>query len=122
MSKIELLENLILLVTVASSWCFGHKITTDQIAKLFNNHLKNKYSLDEDILIKTNPTNKQRSAYPEPNEIQEILKKTSHNEALQKDAIKLHTLKTGLGITSHSALVFIARMFMFTITKKLTNH
>jgi hypothetical protein len=122
MSKIELFENLILLITVASSWCFGHKITTDQIAKLFNNHLKNKYNLNDDILIKQNQVNQQTPLFPDSNEIQDILKKTSHNEALQKDAIRFHTLKTGLGMTAHSGLVFAARMFMFSITKKLANH
>ena len=122
MSKIELFENLILLGTVASSWCFGHKITTDQIAKLLNAHLKKKYDINEDILIKTSHTNEQTPLFPESNEIQDILKKTNHNEDLQKDAIRFHTLKTGLGMTAHSGLVFAARMFMFSITKKLANH
>lgn len=120
MSKIELFENLILLGTVVSSWCFGHKITTDQIAKLLNNHLKKKYDVTEDILIKANHASEQTPLFPESNEIQDILKKTNHNEDLQKDAIRFHTLKTGLGMTAHSGLVFAARMFMFGITKKLS--
>ena len=112
-SKAELRENLMLLVMVASSWCFGHKITEDQISKLFNNHLKQKHKISEDILIKKD------QKFPESTEIQEILHKIGDNKALEKDAIRMNTWRTFLGIKAHSLLVFAARLTMDTITKKL---
>lgn len=112
-SKAELRETLMLITMVASSWCFGHKITEDQISKLFNNHIKAKHGISEDILIKKD------QRFPESTEIQEILQKTKGNKALEKDGINFHSWRTFLGIKSHSLLVFLARLAMDTVTKKL---
>ena len=101
-----------LLAMVASSWCFGHKVTEDQISKLFNSHLKEKHNINEDILIKKD------QKFPESTEIQEILKRVGGNKNLEKDAINFHSLRTFLGIKAHSLLVFFARLTMDTITKK----
>lgn len=125
MSGIELFENIMTLSIVATSWAFGHKLTEDQLSKLFNNRLKDRYNLNEDILIKTHKSHGSEEvsskAFPESSEIQEILEKTQHNKDLQRDAIKYHTWRTWLGVTGHSLLVFIARMFMNSITKKIVN-
>ena len=41
------------------------------------------------------------------------------NKALEIDGINFHSWRTFLGIKSHSLLVFLARLAMDTVTKKL---
>ncbi|MCH2228400.1 MAG: hypothetical protein MK033_11550 [Candidatus Caenarcaniphilales bacterium] len=47
------------------------------------------------------------------------MQKTKGNKALEKDGINFHSWRTFLGIKSHSLLVFLARLAMDTVTKKL---
>lgn len=112
--KNELFENILRQFTMVPSWWFGHKLTNGVLAKLADKKLSNKFGTTGGVLIEPSDLHK---TTPEPAKIQHILKSTSHNPELQKEARKEHAKALYAGFGLHALLVFGARMLMNAFTK-----
>jgi hypothetical protein len=128
----ELIENILMLLTVAPSWSLGHRATNGIYAKLTDNAFSAKHQIPTGTFIETEDdkhikfTGNKKSTWwdklmeqmPEPARIQQVIRKTEGLPHLKKSAMKEHAKTLYTGFTLHSLLVFGVRILINHLTKK----
>lgn len=123
----ELIENLMVLGVVAPSWCFGHRATNGLLAKFADKIFAKKHGI-KDVLLEKDENHKTGNdrnwwdklldLFPEPAKIQEVYDKTKNlNKEQKNEALNKHSFVFYSGFMLHTALVFMARMFIQSLTK-----
>ena len=126
-------EKILKLLTVVTSWWFGHRFTNGLLAKKADKELAKKYGIKEGMLVdssylNTNPNDnllmRIRNKYPEPakinhvfNAIDETNLDETKKEELRFEAEEKHAKCLYWGFTLHAALVWGINMAVNGITK-----
>ena len=126
-------ERILKLLTVVTSWWFGHRFTNGLLAKKVDKELAKKYGVKEGILVDSSYLNMNpndnflmriRNKYPEPAKINHVFNtvdKTNLDETkkeeLRFEAEEKHAKCLYWGFTLHAALVWGINMAVNGITK-----